>query len=145
MQRFWRRVATDDSEDNCWEWQGCLLNTGYGSVGRNGKSVSTHRAAYEMTKGTIPDGLCVCHRCDNRKCVRPSHLFLGTPQDNAKDRDNKRRQPRGNTHGRAKVTQEQADEIRILSGAGQDRKSLAARFGIHTSQIGRIIRGDAWL
>lgn len=72
--------------DGCWEWTGSLNSGGYGTVGRQGLTGRTlHRLAWEMAYGPIPDGAQVLHRCDNRKCCRPDHLFLGTAADNIYD------------------------------------------------------------
>ena len=79
---FWSLV---NKTPGCWEWIGRFGNAGYGQVKRNGKNKGAHRISYELTHGAIPAGLCVLHRCDNRKCVRPDHLFLGTKRDNTRD------------------------------------------------------------
>ncbi len=94
--RLWARV--DRSGEGCWLWQGCTHAKGYGILrddrGRAGRAVRAHRVAYELTYGPIPDGLLVCHRCDNPRCCRPDHLFLGSPLVNSTDMRVKNR-PRG--------------------------------------------------
>lgn len=79
--------------EGCWEWQGAAnKKTGYGVINWRGETRYTHRVAWEFWCGLIPDGLFVCHGCDNRKCMRPDHLFLGTNQDNIDDMVQKGRQ-----------------------------------------------------
>ncbi len=98
LMSFWDAVLVDDSI-NCWEWTGALHSTGYGWLTLGGKQYKAHRLAWELTNGAIPDGdgyhgQCVLHKCDNRKCVNPAHLFLGTHQDNIKDMVSKGRASR---------------------------------------------------
>lgn len=88
-ERFWAKV--DRSSDGCWEWTGGRFDEGYGTIRVAGRSLKTHRVAWELVQGAIPEGLCVCHRCDNPPCCRPDHLFLGTREENNRDRDEKGR------------------------------------------------------
>ena len=94
-QRFWERVR---KSDGCWLWTGRHRPDGYGQLlTAERRVVYAHRLAYEIHHGPIPDGMFVCHHCDNTPCVRPDHLFLGTHADNMRDMREKGRAANGNT------------------------------------------------
>jgi hypothetical protein len=133
-ERFWPKVK---KSLGCWEWQGSLGTWGYGQININRKPVPTHRVAL-MLSGIDISGKCVLHRCDNPKCVRPDHLFLGTKADNSRDMVTKGRQCRGERHHWAKLTDKEVCQIRN-SKMPQDQ--LSRIFGVNQSQISRIKTG----
>lgn len=139
--RFWPRVQRSLG---CWEWTGRRSRRGYGEFDVNGGRVQAHRMAWALAHGPIPHGLLVCHSCDNPACVRPDHLFLGTQSDNMRDMAAKGRHayPSGEAHPQARVSDEQADEIRALYECGDlSQAALGTRFGICQTQVSRIVRG----
>jgi hypothetical protein len=143
-ERFWSYVVKGDG---CWLWAGGRQNGGYGTFrDRPGHSVKAHRYSYQLCHGPIPPGLCVCHTCDNRACVNPAHLFLGTHQDNMDDRSRKGRQAvlRGEANGRAKLTACQAEAIRRRRKSGETGRDLACTFGVSRATIDRITYGRSW-
>lgn len=137
-ERFWSKV---DKGNGCWLWLGSLRSTGYGQInaGQHGVApLKAHRVAYELTYGPIPDGLFVCHHCDNRRCVRPDHLFLGTPSENTADAGRKGRM------GRSRLTEATVQAIRAAYAQGEAQSSLAKRYGVHQSTISKMVRGKNW-
>lgn len=142
-ERFWQRV---DKSGDCWTWLGGASGSGYGSFAMNKKNVLAHRAAWILTHGPINDDLCALHRCDNRKCVNPSHLFLGTRTDNAADRDAKGRNvpPRGERNPRAKIRVGDVVAIRARRAAGELCRSIADEYGLDESTVAGICRRRIW-
>ena len=141
--RFWSKVEKRGPIHpifgRCWTWLGALCSFGYGHFSSEGMQGPVHRYSYKLHKGNIPDGLYVCHHCDNPSCVNPKHLFVGTPQDNMLDKLSKDRQPRYNGIGRGKLTKEQVIEIRnrfIKHSAGtSSAKHLAKEFNVSLPTI----------
>jgi hypothetical protein len=142
---FWGKVSVGDG---CWVWDGAKCGSGYGHLGRSGKTLMAHRYAYEQLVGPIPAHLCVLHRCDNRLCVNPDHLFLGTHQENTQDMIRKGRQINvgspGGKNGNAKLSKEQAEEIRRLAANGVSQSEIARRFSVVQPHISRIVRQISW-
>ena len=99
MASFWTRVEIG-AVDECWPWTGPRFHFGHGAAWVKGRQYRSHRFVWEATRGPIPDGLCVLHRCDNPPCCNPMHLFLGTKADNSHDRHAKGRTARGERNGR---------------------------------------------
>lgn len=148
VARFWANV---DKTDNCWNWIGGTFGGRYGQFRIGKKKVKAHRFSWWLIGRTIPDGLILCHTCDNMKCVRPVHLFLGTHADNAHDRDAKGRtakdhSPRlpGETNPAAKLTDGQVRTIRASLAEGKLRREIATEFSVSRSTINGIARGESW-
>lgn len=142
-ERFAKYVGTPLA-DGCVPWMGHKNSLGYGQFGMNGKNVRAHRYAWEQVYGPIPDGLCVCHTCDNPPCINVEHLFLGTITDNIADKVAKERQPRGESQGTAKLTEQEVIEIRARVQAGEIQKGIASEYGVCPGTISFIVRGDTW-
>lgn len=143
-KRFWSKVDVRDPDD-CWNWTAGCFNHGYGAFGIGDTTQPAHRVVWALTNGPIPEGMCVLHKCDNKICCNPDHLFLGTRADNNADRDRKGRTERGERHHGAKLTEADVIEIRIRYRAGGiSQRALAAEFGIHQVNIGCIVRGETW-
>ena len=141
QERFQR--SAPGSGEGCWEWTGTRAATGYGVLYVHGKQVGAHRFAWERAnRRSVPAGMHVCHTCDNPICVRPDHLFLGTPVDNAHDMWRKGRNPSGERHGMAKLSDAEVAEMRrVRVEEGLLHRELAERFGVCKGTVEKILSG----
>jgi len=141
---FWNKVKKS-REDDCWEWQGGTNHGGYGKHKYNYKTLAAHRFSYMVThKRKIDSSEYVCHKCDNRLCVNPAHLFLGTQQDNMNDMKNKNRQSCGIRCTSAKLNDKKVIAIRELHKIGMTPKMLSNKYNVGTMAIYRILNHITW-
>lgn len=155
--QFWERVNKlgpmhQTLRSRCWEWTGSKLKCKSGGYGRlliAKKSQLAHRYSYSINVGPIPEGINVCHHCDNPSCVRPSHLFLGTNADNAADRDAKGRQVvrRGEEFTHSKLTDESVRFIRENYTPGHPvfgSRAMARKFGVSSTVVKWVRQNKIW-
>lgn len=138
--RLWKRIDASGGPNACWPCSGQPSTnsrgiTGYRRIRVGATTVYTHRAAYRMAAGPIPDGLSVCHRCDNPPCCNPRHLFIGTPLENVRDAMAKGRMP----HFSGWLY---ADEVEVIRESDQRPRRLADRFRVSVRTIYRALRAD---
>jgi len=184
IERFWSKVNKDgplpDQENQhykglgpCWVWTASKFKLGYGQFGVSGKNLKTHRISFFLHHGFWPQNHC-CHRCDNRECCNPEHLFDGTPLDNQTDASNKGRMAsgdrngsrtrpeklkrgaehpsktnpecvlRGTNHGMARLTEENVREVFVLRARNLTHKQIAARFNVKPPLIWKILTRRLW-
>lgn len=144
QNRFWQYVSLPVG-DCCWEWLGSTDGNGYGTLNVDRKPEKAHRLAWKEHYGDIPLGMFVCHTCDNRRCVRYDHLFLGTNDDNMKDASKKRRVHEGEANGLATLTWEEVYSMR------RDREAykltyivLADKYGVAEMTAWNIVNKRTW-
>lgn len=142
-ERFWNKVRKQ-GDDQCWEWAGYRNHHGYGVVKIGNLLRRSNRVVWELTYGSIPEGMCVCHRCDNPSCCNPNHLFLGTPKDNSDDKMRKGRCHRGEEVSQHKLTVELVKTIRSEVRKGASCRSVAKRYGIAPATADQAVRRVTW-
>lgn len=136
LLRFLRYVIISDG---CWRWIGSKTSGGYGQFPMNGKNHNASRAMWVLLNGTPRASLHICHTCDNRECVRPSHLFAGTRSDNMRDCRNKGRLHLGSLTGR------DVRSVRALHARGVGPAKISRRFGVTRRAIYDVVTGETWV
>jgi hypothetical protein len=144
VNRFWSKVICL-GPDECWLWRACCFRRGYGCFSLRGDIFHAHRVAYAIANPGWDGLLFVLHRCDNRRCVNPSHLFLGTNAENTADMWSKGRayDNGGERHPNAKITASDALAMVSRHGEGESYRSIAADYGISRSSVGRVVAGKS--
>jgi hypothetical protein len=146
IERFFKFVEPE-LNTGCWLWSGSRSGLeGYGSIRIDGANVRAHRASWRIHNGPVPDGMCVCHRCDTPSCINPAHLFLGTNADNNWDKSRKGRCPdrKGTNNGRAKLNENDVGRIFSLRRMGKTQSEIAAAFNCHQGTVSDVLTGRRW-
>lgn len=148
ITRFWKKVIISDG---CWDWSGEIIHNGYGRLSVNNKHILAHRFSWLLHNGDIPaansyHGICVLHKCDNRRCTNPNHLFLGEHKDNMLDCKQKKRTRTivGDKPNGSKLNSCQVKEIRT-TGKNGTYESIALKYNVTRHMISKIINRKAWL
>lgn len=141
--RFQRCVKVA-GPDECWPWTASTTAVGYGQMTHRNRSITAHRFSWERTNGPIPQGLLVCHHCDNRKCVNPRHLFLGTHADNSQDMVRKGRGKIPNLRGEELPSKLTDDRVREIRRSTLSNTELGKAFGVVPSTIAWVRSGTTW-
>lgn len=153
LQRLKNRISSNVKRNGrCIEWQGTLSDNGYGRINVNGRHNRVHRVVYELYRQPIPEGMYICHRCDNPRCCNPDHLFAGTPRQNSRDMLRKGRHKtfaRGEVSGernpRALLTDDDVVNIREqYASSNVTLKQLAKQYGVHFDTISKVINRVTW-
>ena len=141
--RFWSKVKRGR---HCWGWVGPVSDNGYGRFRYSGRHWGAHRLAWIFSVGEIPSGMHVLHKCDNRKCANPSHLWLGTHQDNIDDRERKQRNrpPRGERQPMHVLTAKDVKQIRALASEKRPTHLLADLYKVSRTTIWCILKRKTW-
>ena len=142
MRESFEEKFVKGEPDACWEWTASKFRDGYGQFYLNRKPIGAHRFSWMLYVGEVPDGLWVLHKCDNRGCVNPAHLFLGTHTDNMRDCASKGRFPKRSN--RKILTEEQVKTIRVMWLNGVRNITLTKIFGVANQTISNITHHHTW-
>ena len=147
LTKFWANTLVK-SPDDCWEWQLCKNDDGYGMFSHRGRTVGAHKISWIIHNGAIPQGLCVCHSCDNPGCVNPKHLFVGTHAENMADRNRKGRARGGSLPGElspsSKFSTEAVLTMRRLYTNGVLQRVIAERYNTSQPVVSGIVTHRYW-
>lgn len=149
IEKFWNNSRINTADPNvCWEWNNKRRPAGYGMFYFRGKWFSAHRISFQIVKGDIPDGLFVCHSCDNKSCINPAHLFLGTNRDNILDAVKKgihgKNLHRGTRHYRSLVQETDIILIRRLAAKRFSHGQIADLFDMTRRNVTKIVNRANW-
>ena len=141
VDRFFNSFVV--ASNGCWEWKGIDTNR-YALIHVNDKNIGAHRLSYIVHNGPIPEGLHVLHKCDNKKCCNPEHLFLGTSAENMQDKVNKSRQAKGSDVYLAKLTEDSVVKIKERLSRGEFINVIAKEYNVSRQAISQINNGTTW-
>lgn len=160
LDNFWAKVDKSPHPKGCWVWTASVNIKGYGQTAYRQRMCGAHRMSYVIHNGLIPEGMLICHHCDNRVCVNPTHLFIGTAQDNSTDMKEKGRsalgpkngmiknphkQPRGEVHGNSKFTAGDILEIRRLyASKWGSATQIGLLFGTSKKYVLKVVHRQTW-
>lgn len=143
MKELFDRYVSPEPTSGCWLWTGNAQKQGYGRFYTDDhKHVRlAHRVSYELHIGSIPEGMVICHKCDNTSCVNPDHLFVGTRADNNRDKCEKGRQSTKESHGKAKLT---VADVKDIKSNKMSQRENAKKYGVRYQTIQAILSGKTW-
>lgn len=143
-ERFKSKLAPKDPPTGCIEYSGYRDKDGYGRIQIERSSALAHRVAWALKHGPIPEGMKVCHTCDNPPCCNDEHLFLGTSADNSADMASKGRAAKGEGHGKAKLSAKDVVKIKGLLSSGETLAKIASKYNVSFGAIHKIKSGRNW-
>lgn len=144
---YFEQRCTEDESTGCWNWDRAVTKSKYGGYTEtDGRTLYAHRGMWAAVNGPVPDGVFVCHRCDNRRCVNPAHLFLGSHRENMADmvRKGRSNKAKGSAVGPSKLKERDVSIIKWCLDAGVGQVKLAELYGVSQGTIGFIKRGETW-
>ncbi len=145
IKEKYNKFIIKKGNDKCWDWKGCCPAPGYCQLRLGSKIYKAHRLSWIIHHGLIPAGMHILHKCDNKRCSNPNHLFIGTEKDNMNDCRNKNRTPLvGTTHPNAVLTEYQVIFIKELLNMGVTNPTIAKMFSLQCPRISDIKCGRTW-
>lgn len=130
--------------ETCWNWNGTISKDGYGLIVHKKKRSPVHRFLYETFYGPISDNMVCCHVCDNRRCINPVHIFIGTRADNQHDMKIKKRSASGERNGKSKLTTQDVKKIRAMYKDGAFQRDIADAMSVSQTSVSNIINVKSW-